>query len=188
RETEGGYAWYFPKGEGRGNFGIMLSGEDGARVWQSLDSLKRRFYPDARIVSRVNGAVPLSLPVEHPSNGTVYLVGDAARLSNALSGGGIRNALLSGRMVGKHISSLWEGGKHRNPGVLEAFEAEWRDVFWSDLHRGVRMRERVFRGLRETHKLETLVRLASFIQRITPKTLMDAGMHMLLSRLSGSFL
>ncbi len=88
----GGYVWVFPKGEGKANVGIGILGSKMGKfkprpVDYLNDFLQKRF-PDARIVEMVFGGVPVSGSIEKTSANGLMLVGDAARQSDPITGGG----------------------------------------------------------------------------------------------------
>ncbi len=97
----GGYAWMFPKGEGVANVGLGING-DFARERSASDYLSayiRRFYPGGSIVSSTVGGVQCSGGTGKLVADSLMIVGDAAHLANPITGGGIINALISGRLA-----------------------------------------------------------------------------------------
>jgi digeranylgeranylglycerophospholipid reductase len=107
----GGYAWIFPKGGGYANVGIGIQGsQSGPGV--PLMLLKRFMenrIPRGRILQLVTGGIPTSGPMSSVTSDGLMLVGDAARQSDPLTGGGIINAMragiLAGETAGNAISS-----------------------------------------------------------------------------------
>ncbi len=186
--TETGYAWTFPKGGGKANVGILLSGENGGRVWGSLDryaALMKKKNRDMKILARVNGAIPLSPPARVVAANGVFLCGDAARLANAFSGGGIRNALLSGKMAGEGtVEYLSEPGGFD----VEKYHDTWHRTFDRDLLRGIKMREEVLHHMRETGKIVLFVRMMDFAQKVLPENVTKTIVAVLLQRMSRSFI
>ena len=114
-----GYAWSFPLGDGRANvgFGVLRGsglavGDMGARWRELLDQprlrelLGPRAEPEAPhrawpIPARL-GAVPLH-------HGRILFVGDAAAVTDPLTGEGIGQALLSGVLAGRAIHATPTG-------------------------------------------------------------------------------
>jgi geranylgeranyl reductase family protein len=99
----GGYAWVFPKGD-HVNVGVGGWEREGPNLRSHLKRLcaEYRIHEDAvtdlrgyRLPMRVPGAVALS--------GRALLVGDAAGLIDPLSGDGIYEALVSGRLAADAI-------------------------------------------------------------------------------------
>jgi len=61
-------------------------------------------FPEGKIIETVVGAVPASGMLKQLSTGGLVLVGDAGRVSDPITGGGIYNALVSGRIAGNVIA------------------------------------------------------------------------------------
>ncbi|MEO0286238.1 MAG: NAD(P)/FAD-dependent oxidoreductase [candidate division WOR-3 bacterium] len=102
--TPGGYAWVFPKDKGFANVGLgVTSGFKEAE--ENLRSFLNRYFPGGRVCGFLRGVVPsggLDLKLEKDN---VFLVGDAGRLADPMSGGGIANAYLSGKLAAESILS-----------------------------------------------------------------------------------
>jgi menaquinone-9 beta-reductase len=110
RELWPGYAWIFPAGGNRVNVGLGISIRGYLRMKQSLRSLLRDFLNSPGIRERFGGDAALE---EIKAGGLRYysrersrrafdgalLAGDAAALVNPWNGGGIVNALESGRIA-----------------------------------------------------------------------------------------
>ena len=121
-----GYAWSFPLGDGRANvgFGIQRGGHHAVgsmkRLWHDLlarphvqdllgpDAQARRPHRAWPIPARV-GRLPLAA-------GRALFVGDAAGMSDPLTGEGIGQALLSGRLAAEAII----GNLHQDRGRCTA--------------------------------------------------------------------
>src|SRR3989442_1388194 len=101
-----GYIWVFPKDESTANVGIGIS----------LDRLKNRVdikgYLDrwieqdprmahAQPLDMVTGGVSTAPPIRKSVGNGMALVGDAARMIDPITGGGIGNGMLAGMMLGK---------------------------------------------------------------------------------------
>ena len=97
--TPGGYAWVFPKGEGRANVGLGLQAGLGRET--ALACLQRFVEREPALsagcaVTLVAGNVPVALPCRRLVTAGLLLAGDAARQVDPLTGGGILNAMLAG--------------------------------------------------------------------------------------------
>ena len=95
----GGYAWVFPKGEGKANVGLGVQADMSTRP--ALDYLVRFIEGQSHLaqgspVNLVVGGVPVALPPERLVTDGCTLVGDAARQVDPLTGGGITNAVTAG--------------------------------------------------------------------------------------------
>ncbi len=99
----GGYLWVFPKGNGMANVGLGISGEH-AKTKSALryleDFLSTRF-PDAGLLTTVAGGVVCAPPLKSIVKDGLLLVGDAAHQTNPVSGGGIVNAMIAGKIAGQ---------------------------------------------------------------------------------------
>lgn len=99
----GGYAWIFPKSASAANIGLGISPNKTRQSARSiLDRWIHREFPEGRIVRKVFGGVP-TLIMKRFSGDNFFLVGDAARLVDPLSGAGIANAVKSGYYAGKAV-------------------------------------------------------------------------------------
>jgi geranylgeranyl reductase family protein len=110
-----GYAWSFPLPDGRANvgFGIQRGGKVATQEMKALwpDLLQRDFVraflgPDAEPESP-HKAWPIPARIEHATlsgaGGRVLIVGDAATATDPMTGEGIGQALLTGRLAGEAI-------------------------------------------------------------------------------------
>lgn len=109
----GGYAWIFPKGKRSANIGMGMAAADSTKEKNAryyVERLLETRFPSASIVRAVAGAVPLSVPLKDMYGDGFLIVGDAARLSNPLTGAGIGNALESGALAASTaVSALKKG-------------------------------------------------------------------------------
>lgn len=99
----GGYFWLFPKGPGVANVGLGISGKF-AKDKKAIDYLKSfigQKYPSASILTLIAGGVSSGPQLKEIVTDGLMLVGDAAHHTDPLSGGGIINALIGGRMAGE---------------------------------------------------------------------------------------
>ncbi|MEW6069810.1 MAG: NAD(P)/FAD-dependent oxidoreductase [Candidatus Thermoplasmatota archaeon] len=93
-----GYAWVFPKSNSVVNIGVGVLGNTPKVKELAEDFIAERFG-NLKMLKTIAGCVPVALPKAlHKDN--ILLAGDAARLVNPLSGAGIQNALLSGKLAG----------------------------------------------------------------------------------------
>jgi geranylgeranyl reductase family protein len=108
-----GYAWSFPLPDGRTNvgFGLLRDGrrkvQDMKTIWPELlqrPHIRAALGPDAQMEGR-HTAWPIPARIDHASlaSGRVLFVGDAASATDALTGEGIGQALLTGRLAGEAI-------------------------------------------------------------------------------------
>ncbi len=100
----GGYAWVFPKEEGKANVGLGLLGSRSEKAHNAqyfLDRFVERRFPRCSVVKTVAGMVSASKPLKILCGDRFLIAGDAARLANPLTGAGIGNALESGALAGE---------------------------------------------------------------------------------------
>ncbi|MBN1464416.1 NAD(P)/FAD-dependent oxidoreductase [candidate division KSB1 bacterium] len=98
-----GYLWIFPKGDGRANIGLGISGDAAAKKApvSYLDEFMAERYPHASILNSVAGGVPCDRTLETIVLDGLMLVGDAAHQCNPITGGGIAPALIAGKIAGQ---------------------------------------------------------------------------------------
>ena len=105
----GGYAWVFPKGD-HVNVGVGGSQSEGPRLRQRLQELCAAFGIDEAEVRGLRGhRLPMRGAARRPVEGRVLLVGDAAGLVDALSGDGMYEAFVSGRLASEATLDLLHG-------------------------------------------------------------------------------
>jgi len=102
----GGYIWIFPKGENEANVGIGVALnkiKDRGEVKKYLDAFIEK-HPNLRKgtpIRIVTGAVSTCPVPKHIVDNGIMLVGDAARLIDPITGGGLANACISGKYAGE---------------------------------------------------------------------------------------
>ncbi len=141
-----GYIWCFPKGENEANIGIGMH----------LNSVKRRgeakryldkwidnhdWCKNGRAVHIMSGGVPVAQPPEHTIADRVLLVGDAAKVSDAMTGGGIAHAMLTGLHAGTVAAEAVEA-KDTGVEVLAKYEKLWREELEDKLWRNWMAKEK----------------------------------------------
>jgi digeranylgeranylglycerophospholipid reductase len=103
KTVPGGYIWVFPKGDNLANVGIGICPTQSPRkkAIEYLNEFVESRFKRYTIKERMTGGVP-SYVAELPLyKDNLLLVGDAARLVDSLTGAGIANALLSGKIAGQ---------------------------------------------------------------------------------------
>jgi digeranylgeranylglycerophospholipid reductase len=109
----GGYAWVFPKGEGRANVGLGVQADLAKETPLAyLDHFVEREPGLSRgsPVTLVAGSAPVAPPCRQLVTGGLMLVGDAARQVDPLTGGGIINAMTAGRLSAQVAANAKEAG------------------------------------------------------------------------------
>jgi geranylgeranyl reductase family protein len=99
----GGYGWVFPKGD-HANLGVGGWGDEGPRLRGQLALLARAHGLDPSRLRDVKGhRLPMRRLGAPAARGRILLVGDAAGLVDPLSGDGMYEAFVSGRLVADAI-------------------------------------------------------------------------------------
>lgn len=152
-DYRGGYGWLFPKGA-VANVGLGIS-VDGALpddrstrrgLKDMLMALLTRLATERRIGtngwSLTGGAIPVGgrlKSIGRLGDTAVFLAGDAAGLTNPVTGAGIASAVQSGTMAGRAATEFVRG----HAVALDEYEEELGDIFDAALGRALRRRREV---------------------------------------------
>jgi digeranylgeranylglycerophospholipid reductase len=128
----GGYVWIFPKGEKTANVGIGIGGDrggkPGVRPIDYLNRFVRSHFPDGKTIELIAGGVSICRPLESTVADGLMIVGDAARVSDPLTGGGIYGALHTGKIAAEvGADALARGDVSR--GSLMKYDETWRSSY-----------------------------------------------------------
>lgn len=134
-----GYAWAFPRGNGRVRLGVGVlhpDCDDDARPYldsiiHDLPQLTSKFK-DASPIEYHTGLFPSEGPVEQFSRDGLLLAGDAGGQGSTLVGEGIRFAIYSGQMAGKVAADAVKAG-NTSKAFLSRFDKNWRTRFGRDM-------------------------------------------------------
>lgn len=96
-----GYLWVFPKDDKTANIGLGVSGpySEKKKAVEYLNEFIEKEFPNGSIISTTCGGVICSETLDEISGNGFMIVGDAAHQTNAISGGGIINAMKAGRIA-----------------------------------------------------------------------------------------
>ncbi|WP_337860458.1 digeranylgeranylglycerophospholipid reductase [Ferroplasma sp.] len=99
-----GYLWVFPKGPHEANVGIgvtITKMKDRLDVKNYLDSWIKSHpaYSKGKIIEQMSGGVSVNKVKDKMSLPGLLAIGDAARLIDPITGGGIANGLISGKFA-----------------------------------------------------------------------------------------
>ncbi len=134
-----GYAWAFPRGNGRVRLGVGVlhpDSDDDARAY--LDSIVRDLpqltakFKDASPIEYHTGLFPSEGPLQRFSRDGLLLAGDAGGHGSTLVGEGIRFAIYSGQMAGAVAAEAVKAG-NTSSAFLERFDKSWRTRFGRDM-------------------------------------------------------
>lgn len=124
-----GYLWIFPKGERTANVGIGISGKKsgpGNRAKDYLDRFVAGTFPSGKAIECIVGGVSVCRPLDRTVMDGLIVVGDAARVVDPMTGGGIYNAMFTGRLAAQ------VGGRAISEGActteaLMPYDQGWRN-------------------------------------------------------------
>jgi digeranylgeranylglycerophospholipid reductase len=134
-----GYAWVFPRGNGRVRLGVGVihpDSEEDARIY-----LDRIMHDLPRLSDKFKGASPIEYhtglfpseePLERFSRDGLLLAGDAGGHGSTLVGEGIRFAIYAGQMAGKVAAEAVRAGDS-SAAFLARFDRRWRARFGRDM-------------------------------------------------------
>ncbi len=136
KDLYGGYGWLFPK-QDEANVGLGMKKRRGADC--SLNEQLGRFLLELADAGKIAvqplqyfaGWIPAG-PVRTTVACNKMLVGDAAGQTHPITGAGLPQAVICGRMAGKWAA---RSIREKNPDILKGYEREWKDLFGESLHR-----------------------------------------------------
>ncbi|MDQ7823720.1 MAG: NAD(P)/FAD-dependent oxidoreductase [Candidatus Eremiobacteraeota bacterium] len=143
-EFYGGYGWLFPKEHtARVGIGVRLSKPLSRRPYlRSLlagfaESLAKQGKVKGDPLSFVSGLIPCGGPLRTVKD-AIVLAGDAAGQTHAITGGGVPQAVLCGKMAGRAAARAAAAGSME---LLQAYEKEWQLLFHDELARARKKRQ-----------------------------------------------
>jgi digeranylgeranylglycerophospholipid reductase len=159
----GGYAWVFPKGDGRANVGLGVQADlSGATALACLNRFIRRepALASGSPVTLVAGNVPVARPCRSLVSDGLMVVGDAARQVDPLTGGGIIHAMTAGRLAAQVAAEALAAGDTSAHG-LAAYQEQAARTMGRRLARNYRLRERFPPGERASRDFVRLFAVAA---------------------------
>ncbi len=128
----GGYGWIFPKGK-LANVGVGIDPYYPINVMSVLkrfvEEVTSEGWVSRKILERTGGWIPAE-GIKNPLRKNILLVGDAGGFCHPITGGGIANAILTGRMAAEAIINE----------DTEDYEEESLDTFGDSLNRAAQKR------------------------------------------------
>ena len=131
----GFFAWAVPAGDGELRVGLAT--DHGKAAGELLDRLLATRFPQAEVVAKVAGLIPIG-PPPSTTAGRVLLVGDAAGQVKPISGGGLYFGAICAQLAGRLAA--------QGPSALQRYEKSWRNAIGKELSFGLRAR-RVLKNL-----------------------------------------
>ena len=143
QEFFAGYGWLFPKGKSA-NVGIGIRLKPEAKIHKLrilLGKLVSKLEKEGKIknhpISVTAGLIPVGGPLPTVKK-NIMLVGDAAGQTHPISGGGIPQAVICGKIAGKIAAYATKKGRID---LLTRYEEEWQKIFQEELERGKKKRQ-----------------------------------------------
>lgn len=138
----GGYGWLFPKNrEANVGLGIHKDKGDPHLLLEALSGFLDRLAREGKILNRplasTAGWVPAG-PLRPMVKERVLLAGDAAGHTHPITGAGVFQAVMAGRMAG---ASAAKAIREKELGLLACYEKEWKDFYAGTHERGFRKRQ-----------------------------------------------
>ncbi|AEH61445.1 geranylgeranyl reductase [Methanosalsum zhilinae DSM 4017] len=130
-----GYIWIFPKGEKMANVGIGILGSESNDQQRAIDYLNRfveKNMPEGKIIEMVVGGVPVCGSIEKTIANGLMVVGDAARQSDPITGGGIINAMDAGKIAAEVAAEAIEAGDVSEK-MLMNYEKRWKATIGKEI-------------------------------------------------------
>lgn len=136
--TPGGYVWIFPKGPHTANVGLGILGSKcgNIRPITLLENFVKTYLPQGKIIEMVVGGVPVGGPIKQTVVDGLILVGDAARQSDPLTGGGIINAMDAGEIAAEVCIKAKEKRDY-SVRTLNEYEERWRSTIGIQLNKSL---------------------------------------------------
>jgi digeranylgeranylglycerophospholipid reductase len=152
----GGYAWVFPKGERLANVGLGVQADLAER--SALEYLHRFIerYPQLEQgspVTFVAGNAPVGIARAAIVADGLILAGDSARQADPLTGGGIANAMVAGRLAAEVSARAVEEGD-TSATALSQYERGWAESRGRKMQRNYRLKTRFSAADRSSHAFQ----------------------------------
>jgi len=143
----GGYVWIFPKSETSANVGVgvllsKIKGPGDAKKHLDKFIENRPGLKKGKVIEIVSGGVPVSAPLDETIKDGLLLVGDAARQTNPLTGGGIANSCIAGKIAGEVVAEAASAGDF-SASFLMKYENGWRDRLEEEQYRNWMAKEKL---------------------------------------------
>jgi digeranylgeranylglycerophospholipid reductase len=160
-----GYLWIFPKGKRMANVGVGITGRKsspGHRAKDYLDAFVKKKFPDGKCLEFIPGGVPVCRPLRSTVADGLMIIGDAARVVDPFTGGGIYNAMFTGRLAGQVAAACVPEGDCSKKALI-TYDQGWRtSELGKGLNRNYKIKEYFIRQTDNT--FNRLIRSAKTIQ------------------------
>ena len=185
-----GYLWVFPKGKRSANVGIGISGKksgEGHRAKDYLDRFVKKTFPEGKTIEYIPGGVSVCRPLANTAADGLLITGDAARVVDPLTGGGIYNAMYTGRLAAE-VAAVCIGKGDVSRKALMMYDRSWRESkLGKSIERNYLIKEYVIKlpdtKLKEIiHSVSNInmkefstINLIKEIIRVNPKLVLELG-------------
>jgi digeranylgeranylglycerophospholipid reductase len=185
-----GYLWVFPKGKRSANVGIGITGKksgEGHRAKDYLDKFVKKTFPNGKTIEYIPGGVSVCRPLSCTVADGLMITGDAARVVDPLTGGGIYNAMYTGRLAAQVAADCIGKGDVSKKALMK-YDKEWRtSKMGKSLERNYNIKEYLIKlpdtKLNEIiHSVSNLnlkefstINLIKEIIRVNPKLMLELG-------------
>jgi digeranylgeranylglycerophospholipid reductase len=141
-KAPGGYIWIFPKGDHLANVGIGILGSKSQSGYpvSLLQKFMKERLPNGKVIEMVVGGDPVAGVMETTTADGIMLVGDAARQTDSITGGGILNAMKAGQIAGGVAAKAVPSGDV-SKFALKEYEVLWREAMEKHLQRSYEYKE-----------------------------------------------
>jgi digeranylgeranylglycerophospholipid reductase len=125
-----GYLWVFPKGERSANVGVGISGKKSGQGHRAKDYLERfvkKTFPQGKSIEYIAGGVSVCRPLDCTVADGLVIAGDAARVVDPLTGGGIYNGMYTGRLAAQVAAECIAKGNVTKKALM-LYDKTWREA------------------------------------------------------------
>jgi digeranylgeranylglycerophospholipid reductase len=185
-----GYLWVFPKGDRSANVGIGISGKksrEGHRAKDYLDRFVKKTFPQGKSIECIAGGVSVCRPLDCTVADGLIITGDAARVVDPLTGGGIYNSMYTGRLAAQ-VAAECIGNGDVSKNKLMVYDKTWRtSKMGKTIERNYHIKEYLIKQpddklneiIHSVSKLNlkefTTLSLLTEIIRVNPKLMLELG-------------
>lgn len=173
----GGYAWAFPKNDNLANVGVVIPGNFMYTARELLDKFVKWRAPKGKIINSIVGCVPEAIPPASLVKDNLMLVGDAARVSIPVTGGGIGNALFTGRAAGKLAGEVIKDNLSLEH--LMNYNQIVHKNLTKRLKRAYKLKERFIRSEKNIERVFILLKPFVWLHRLAPNFIEKHGLKSL---------
>ncbi len=147
----GGYGWVFPKGHGYTEIGLGIIAPFTRynAQWHLDRFIKDSFlshrFKNARLLEVQGGGVPLASPLKKQYADNLFLIGDAARHVNPITGGGIHTALSGGTIAADFLIRHLPSGNPHSEQHLREYQDMWLNAVGNQMWKLYKVKKKIFK-------------------------------------------